>query len=316
MKTLRILKLFAVLLWGLILFTKCTLDDEPLAPNNTASELNNLSLLQSTHCVKPPSDLIGWWPLDETDGTTAADIFGGIDGIKNGGPTPVNGKVVGALSFDGIDDEVVINSKFQFHQPGDATLEFWLKAPIGGHQGVFWTRPDNDDADRFNIFINQPNNDGLRTFGFDYRETDGTIHELVGGGGCCPAGLGGVPIPADTWTHIAITRIGGDTYKLYINGALEETAIDPSPNLPTATGWQMSGRDGSMLLGSLDEVEIYDCALTQSEIQAIFDAGSVGKCRMVTICHMPGTRIQKTLVIPIQALAGHLSHGDMMGPCE
>lgn len=35
----------------------------------------------------------------------------------------------------------------------------------------------------------------------------------------------------------------------------------------------------------------------------------------VTICHKPGTPAQKTLVIPIQALAAHLAHGDVIGTC-
>ncbi len=36
----------------------------------------------------------------------------------------------------------------------------------------------------------------------------------------------------------------------------------------------------------------------------------------VTICHKPGTPAQKTLIIPIQALPGHLAHGDTLGSCE
>ncbi|MGH9851961.1 MAG: Kelch repeat-containing protein [Blastocatellia bacterium] len=36
----------------------------------------------------------------------------------------------------------------------------------------------------------------------------------------------------------------------------------------------------------------------------------------VTICHKPGTPAQQTLVIPQQALAGHLGHGDTVGPCQ
>lgn len=68
--------------------------------------------------------------------------------------------------------------------------------------------------------------------------------------------------------------------------------------------------------GLIDEVEVFDRALTASEIQDIYNAGSAGKCKVVTICHKPGTPAQKTLVIPIQALAGHLGHGDTIGPCE
>jgi hypothetical protein len=35
-----------------------------------------------------------------------------------------------------------------------------------------------------------------------------------------------------------------------------------------------------------------------------------------TICHMPGTPAQKTMEVPTQALAGHLAHGDQLGPCN
>jgi hypothetical protein len=36
----------------------------------------------------------------------------------------------------------------------------------------------------------------------------------------------------------------------------------------------------------------------------------------ITICHKPGTPAEKTLLIPINALDGHLSHGDMISPCQ
>jgi hypothetical protein len=36
----------------------------------------------------------------------------------------------------------------------------------------------------------------------------------------------------------------------------------------------------------------------------------------ITICHQPGRRAERTLEIPIQALDGHLRHGDTMGPCQ
>lgn len=35
----------------------------------------------------------------------------------------------------------------------------------------------------------------------------------------------------------------------------------------------------------------------------------------VTVCHKPGTPAQKTLVLPIAALSGHLQHGDDLGAC-
>jgi hypothetical protein len=43
---------------------------------------------------------------------------------------------------------------------------------------------------------------------------------------------------------------------------------------------------------------------------------SAGKCKEVAVCHKPGTLAQKTLAIPLQALAGHLGHGDTTAPCQ
>ena len=34
-----------------------------------------------------------------------------------------------------------------------------------------------------------------------------------------------------------------------------------------------------------------------------------------TICHKPGTRAEKTMIVPVDALAGHLGHGDSPGAC-
>ena len=220
-------------------------------------------------CVEPPTGLVGWWPLDEMSGTTATDIISSNDGTLVGAPTPVTGNVAGALRFDGIDDEVFVNSTFPFHQPGDATLEFWLNTPATGHQSVFWTRADDEDANRFNIAVN-----GDSTFSFDYRSPSGELHILVGI--CCT----GVSIPRNMWTHLAITRTG-NVYNLYVNGTLAASATDTLPDLPTAMGWQMSGRGGFMYNGSLDEIALYNRALSGTEIQAIFDAGSAGKCRLV-----------------------------------
>jgi hypothetical protein len=35
----------------------------------------------------------------------------------------------------------------------------------------------------------------------------------------------------------------------------------------------------------------------------------------VTICHKPGTSAQKTMVLPVPAMRGHLNHGDTLGKC-
>lgn len=215
---------------------------------------------------------LGYWRFEE--GIAGNMAFGGgsiIDsssfgnnGTSAGGPTYRNNipadpiPKTGAsnalsLEFDGSNDEVLISSMFPFHQSNDVTLEFWFRFPLSAHRSVFWTRPDNSDTNRFNIFVN-----GNGTFGFDYRSPSGVLHLLVGASGS------GIFIPANTWTHVAITRVG-NVYSLYVNGVLSATATDNAPDLPNSIGWQMSGRSGFIYLGYLDEVRISAGALTPAE---------------------------------------------------
>ena len=70
-----------------------------------------------------------WRPLDETSGTTAADIAGlPTNGTHVNGPVPTPAVVAGGLSFDGVDDYVEVT-----HDPsldfgtGDLTLDAWIK---------------------------------------------------------------------------------------------------------------------------------------------------------------------------------------------
>lgn len=204
------------------------------------------------------SDLPGLISRWSAEGN-ANDGVGPNNGTLQGGVTFVSGVIGQAFNFDGIDDRILVNSTFPFHAPGDATLSFWLNTPATGPRSpsVFWTRANDSDLNRFNIFVNPDS-----TIGFDYRSPTGVLHKLVGE--CCT----GVSIPRSTWTHLAITRTA-NAYSLYVNGNLAASATDSSPDLPTAIGWQMSGRGGFMYQGRLDEVELYNRALTASEIQSI-----------------------------------------------
>jgi len=156
---------------------------------------------------------------------------------------------------------VKINSAFIFHDRyKDATLEFLIKPRQQGHVGLFWTRPDDaQDANRFNIAINE--NGG---FGFDYREPSGVLH-------LTPAHISLFQIPVDAWTHIAVVRdtqssAPSHVYDFYVNGVYFTTQIDPDPHLPNANqDWQISGRNGFLYSGSIDEIRFSARKLAPSE---------------------------------------------------
>src|SRR5207247_1968842 len=105
------------------------------------------------------------------------------------------------------------------------------------------------------------------------------IHQT---GGKEPNVQGGT-IPLNTWTHVAMTfdsAIG--QYVLYVNGAPVASTLSAGPIFTTSHNVQIGREDsyiGRLFDGLVDEVEIFSRALTPSEIQAIFNAGSAGKCK-------------------------------------
>jgi len=97
----------------------------------------------------------------------------------------------------------------------------------------------------------------------------------------------GPQLSLGVWYHVAVTNIGNQV-TLYLNGTAVNSALWPSGYINTAGGSQfVMGRlpgpigDGRRLQGAVDEVSIYNRALSAEEIRAIFDAGSLGKCTNV-----------------------------------
>ncbi len=191
-----------------------------------------------------------------------------LDGSPQGGPTyladvPLNAVVcqsnARSLMFDGVDDKVTFNSPFIFHaQFGDATLEFWMKAPLQNSNDIFWTTGGPTDIDRFHLYTATTG-----CIGLDYRDGSGNLLTLLPNGAFTYA--------PDTWTHVAITRVietsGSHTYRFYKDGALVHTATDPNPSLPTSTDWTIAGRPPPYqgFIGQLDEIRMTAAALQPSE---------------------------------------------------
>jgi len=73
------------------------------------------------------ANLVGWWRMDETGGTLVADSSGlGNNGTNIGGVTIVPGWLNNGLSFDGIDDKVIVPDNASLRLPGAFTVESWV----------------------------------------------------------------------------------------------------------------------------------------------------------------------------------------------
>ncbi len=254
----RYWRIFLVLslLTAVVLLSSCTSSSTASSTTAASSTITTSSLTTQSKTVTPA--LVTMWHMDEGTGNFLLDSTNNHnDGLINGA-TWVTGIKGFALSFNGDDNWVMVTKTFIFHQTTDATLSMWIKPADSMHRPIFWTRGDDSDRDRFHIFSGWNNKTG---FGFDYRAANSDPHYLIE-----------IDVPSNQWTHIVITR-SGDDYYLFRNGQLVGQVTDVNPNLPTYTGSWFIGRRNSgetLYKGLIDEVAIYDCALSPEEILDIY----------------------------------------------
>jgi len=219
------------------------------------------------------SNLIAWYPFDaaEYGGANADDvtaIIGGsgddtaYDGTVNGATYQSNGGVTdinagansGAFDFDGSNDYIEI----------PPTTGFDLNTLTMS----FWSNFENTSSVRY-IFRGNLGQDSFQSsFEFTYRTSDGM--KMIIGNGSGLAAASTTNISTNTDEHVAGTY-DGSTIKVYINGTLEastSTSITPEQDgdrLLIGTGENARYVDGRM-----DDVRIYNTALSGTQINQIY----------------------------------------------
>ena len=211
-------------------------------------------------CTPPPFGLVAWWPADGN----YSDIIGSNNGTGAGGISFGMGKVGRAFSFDGATGYVNIATSSGLANNATWTIEFWFLIHNTGSQSFVTNYAGS--GSRFVIELDPEDSYGLRIGHF----TNGDID----------LNTSTVPL-ANVWHHLAAIQSAnaGIGTSLYLDGALIGTGppveADPVVNLEFGTRG-----DGIFFLnGLLDEVSFYNRALTPTEIQAIYNAGSAGKCK-------------------------------------
>jgi hypothetical protein len=256
---------------------------------NEISQIYNAGSGTQPPCVQPPSDMVAWWPLDETSGTTAADIAGfPNNGTHVNGPTPVSGKVAGALRFDGVNDHVRVPDHAELNVgTGNFTLDAWVRTGSSGLI-VLVDKRSGPTPQGYSLFLVNGR------LGFQ-------MANGVGSSVCAATPTPGracvnyvapptSPNVADgQWHHVAAVVDRADAtsgVRLYVDGVQVFAGSPLTGNLDNTSDLYLGMRTpaqngGGFLPGDLDEVELIKRALTQQEIQAIFNAGSAGKCKCV-----------------------------------
>jgi hypothetical protein len=231
--------------------------------------------------------MVAWWKLDELSGATAVDDIMGVNnqGVPNpggqvgsSGPMPVAGEVLGALYFATQYVEVPPQPELDFG-PGDFSIDAWVKLVDCSHGtgGFFSTIVDKlssgGTAPGFAFYLDQP------TLGVAilYLNINGTVFN---------SGSGTIPtLGSAAWAHIAVAvsrpSLGSAVGTFYINGVAVGSPFTPPAGTVTNTASLWIGKSqsaGNICEFALDELELFNRALAQPEIDGIYQAGPKGKC--------------------------------------
>ncbi|MEO8133548.1 MAG: LamG-like jellyroll fold domain-containing protein, partial [Betaproteobacteria bacterium] len=213
-------------------------------------------------CAAPAAGLVSWWPGDGS----AYDIIGGRNGLLSGNATYAPG-----------------NSRYAFSLPGAGAVDIpYSSMPTPAAITVAaWVNPASTPASAPAIFNWRPlaNTTGV-TLEQRFSADGQVLWNVFATGGVAGVASGTNLLPLNTWTHVVGTY-DGTTATLYFNGAVLGTATTSGP-LAAIEGNAKIGRNmvtGAFFNGSIDEVEVYDRALSPGSIQAIYAAGKGGHCR-------------------------------------
>ena len=220
----------------------------------TAAVACTLLLVGSGEVEAAPSGLVAAYSFNAGSGSSVVDDSGSNNaGTVSGATWSSAGKYGHALLFDGVNDLVTIPSSSSIDLKGRMTLEAWVQPNA---LGSTW---------RSVLVKERPNS-------LNY-----ALYAHTGGGG--PSGRvyvrsrdrysPGGPIAANAWSHLAATY-DGSALRLYVNGVVVTSLAVSGPIARSTNPLRIGGNSiwGEWFSGLIDEVRIYNRALTAAEIRS------------------------------------------------
>jgi|GEM_PF-2510922 len=243
------------------------------------------AFFQNVFCAAPPSGLVSWFP---GDGNTT-DVIGTNNGTAVGGLTfSLAGEVDQAFRMNGVDSGVTApnSPSLNFGPNANFSIDAWIKIPVSAQA----TKPILDIVDKRSF---SPNAAGYAMFLLNGQlgvqlADGGAVFNYVGPStGELRDGL--YHFVAATVTR---TSVGTFAIRLYVDGVLKDTlaanplltdltntgafdiGFNPDPGVPAGT---------KFAIGLIDEVELFNRALTGGEVNSIFQAQIAGKCKVTDV---------------------------------
>jgi len=230
--------------------------------------------LSAADCAPPPPGLVGWWP-GEGD---ANDIGGTNNGTLLNGATFAPGEVGSAFSLNGGLDKVSVPDSPSLRLTTEFTIETWVNSrSLPTIDGTIVSKVGisggNNGYDLYlsheNYLSGQFNTPGQNWPGYQISYANSSA------------------IVPGLWYHVAFTY-DESTMKLYLNGIPVATSVIGAHAVAVSTNnLHIGGVDDNNPVGFnglIDEPAVYNRALSDAEIAAIYNAGSAGKCLSPSAC--------------------------------
>jgi glucose/arabinose dehydrogenase len=204
----------------------------------------------------PPAGLVAAYTFEAGSGTIVADASGnGRTGTMSGGVAwaPV-GRFGQALSFNGSTGLVSIADAVSLDFTSSMTIEAWVSPTVLGSWDTVVMKSFGSSGRAYALYAG----DGT-----------GLPAATIRSGSSERSAAGSTVLPLNTWSHVAMTY-GAGWLRVYVNG-LQVGAYAGNGNIRTSTDPLSIGGSsvwGRWFAGLIDEVRLYNRALSQSEIQA------------------------------------------------
>ncbi len=222
---------------------------------DAAGNLSDYSnIANATTQSAAPAGLVAAYSFDEGSGTTVSDSSGnGNTGTISGTTWTSSGKYNGALTFDGTSSRVNISNSASLQLTTGMTLEAWVNPTTvtSAWRDVMMKGKDNYYLEATSSKSSKPVGGG---------KIGGTTNVNA---------VGTAPLPTNTFTYLA-AAYDGSAIRLFVNGT-QVSSTPATGTILTSTSPLQIGSDsnfGQYFSGTIDEIRVYNTALTQPQIQS------------------------------------------------
>ncbi|QEH37847.1 Copper resistance protein CopC [Aquisphaera giovannonii] len=198
------------------------------------------------------TDLVAEYTFDEGTGSTIHDLSGKGNNGTASNTTWTTGLFGSALSFDGADSWVTINSSSSLNLTSGMTLEAWVK-------------PAAASSNNQTILLKEQSGNLAYSLYATNQSGSPSAHAYVNGADRESAGSAGLPVNA--WSFLTATFDGSDLL-LYVNGNLVSDQAVSGPIVTSTGALRIGGNSvwGEYFQGLIDQVRIYSRPLNAGEI--------------------------------------------------